>query len=154
MRATRPAKPPGSGRRGETECSGFFILRNARKVTTKCLRSRVTRSDDIGTTALSFLGTITGKLSSSAAILKFRRRMRIPTDRAGVLNSIRRLPKFNPIERFPEQYPRLDAAREARGDDALIEEPGSHVTRWWREMDSISRFAYFFDKPSNHTDIS
>ena len=139
VRATRPAKPSGSGRRGETECSGFFILRNARKVTTKCLRSRVTRSDDIGTTALSFLGTITGKLSSSAAILKFRRRMRIPTDRAGVLNSIRRLPKFNPIERFPEQYPRLDAAREARGDAALIEEPGSHVTRWWREQDSNPR---------------
>src|ERR1700730_7832656 len=65
--------------------------------------------------------------------------MRIPTDRAGVLNSIRRLPKFNPIERFPEQYPRLDAAREARGDAALIEEPGSHVTRWWREKDSNPR---------------
>jgi hypothetical protein len=34
---------------------------------------------------------------------------------------------------------RLDAAREARGDAALIEEPGSHVTRWWRERDSNPR---------------
>src|ERR1700736_1887292 len=70
VRATRAAKPSGSGRRGETECSGFFIVRNARKATTKCLRSRLTRSGDIGTAALSFLGTITGKLSSSAAALE------------------------------------------------------------------------------------
>ena len=55
---------------------GFFIARNARKATTKCLRRRLTRSGDIGTAALSFLGTITGKLSSSAAVLKFCRRMR------------------------------------------------------------------------------
>jgi len=34
------------------------------------LRSRLTGSGDIGTTALSFLGTITGKLSSSAAALE------------------------------------------------------------------------------------
>src|SRR5580692_3026445 len=74
-RATRAAKPSGSGRRGETECSGFFVVRNERKVTTKCLRSRLTRSGDIGTNTLSFLGTITGKLSSSAAVLKFCRRM-------------------------------------------------------------------------------
>jgi hypothetical protein len=40
------------------------------------LRSRITRSADIGTVALSFLGTITGKLSSSAAILTFHWRMR------------------------------------------------------------------------------
>jgi hypothetical protein len=39
------------------------MVRNARKVWTKCLRSRLTRSGDIGTTALSFLGIITGKLS-------------------------------------------------------------------------------------------
>src|SRR6476660_9182943 len=83
VRATRPAKPSGSVRRGETECSGFFILRNARKVTTKCLRSRLTRSDDIGTTALSFLGTITGKPSSSSAALKFCRRMRGSIDGVG-----------------------------------------------------------------------
>jgi hypothetical protein len=76
VRATWPAKPSGSGRMGETECSGSFIVRNARKVTTKCLRSRLTRAGDIGTTALSFLGTITGKLSSSAAALKLSRRMR------------------------------------------------------------------------------
>ena len=73
MRATRAAKPSGSGHRGETECSELFIVRNARKATTKCLRSRLTRSGDIGTAALSFLGTITGKLSSSAAALKFCR---------------------------------------------------------------------------------
>src|SRR6476661_7978752 len=71
VRATRAAKPAGSGRRGETECSGSFVVRNERKVTTKCLRSRLTRSGDIGTAALAFLGTITGKLSSSAAALKF-----------------------------------------------------------------------------------
>jgi hypothetical protein len=76
VRATRPAKPSGSGRKGETECSEFFMLRNVRKVTTKCLRSRLTRSGDIGTAALSFLGTITGKPSSSSAALKFCRRMR------------------------------------------------------------------------------
>jgi hypothetical protein len=52
------------------------MVRNARKVRTKCLRSRLTRSGDIGTTALSFLGIITGKLSSSAAALKVCRRMR------------------------------------------------------------------------------
>src|SRR5712671_4193595 len=33
VRATRPAKPSGSGRKGETECSEFFMLRNVRKVT-------------------------------------------------------------------------------------------------------------------------
>ena len=55
---------------------GFFIVGNARRATTKCLPSRLTRSGDIGTAALSFLGTITGKLSSSAAALKFCRRMR------------------------------------------------------------------------------
>ena len=55
VRATRAAKPSGSGRRGETECSGFFVVRNERKVTAKCLRSRITRSRDIGTAALSFL---------------------------------------------------------------------------------------------------
>src|SRR5215471_15168548 len=81
-RATRPAKPSGSGRRGETECLGFFIVRNARRVITKCLRSRLTRSFDVGTTALSFLGTITGKLSSSALALGFSRRMRGSFDRA------------------------------------------------------------------------
>jgi DNA invertase Pin-like site-specific DNA recombinase len=74
--ATRAAKPSGSGRRGETERSGFFVVRNERKVTTKCLRSRLTRSSYIGTAALSFLGTITGKLSSSAAAVKLCRRMR------------------------------------------------------------------------------
>src|SRR5271166_6002458 len=63
VRATRPSKPPGSGGRGEAVCLGFFIVRNARKATTKCLRSRLTRSCDVGTVALSFLGTITGKLS-------------------------------------------------------------------------------------------
>src|SRR5438552_7039578 len=56
-RATRAAKPSGSGRRGETELRIF--VRNERKVTTKCLRNRLTRSGDIGTNALSFLGTIT-----------------------------------------------------------------------------------------------
>ena len=45
------------------ESSGFFIVRSARKTTTKRLRSRLKRSGDVGTTALSFLGTITGQLS-------------------------------------------------------------------------------------------
>ena len=40
------------------------------------LRSRLTRSSDIGTAVLSFLGTITGKLSSSAAVLNLCRRRR------------------------------------------------------------------------------
>src|SRR5258707_1007284 len=44
VRATRPAKPSGSGRRGETECSGFVILRNARKV----LRLYVERVPEVG----------------------------------------------------------------------------------------------------------
>jgi hypothetical protein len=73
--ATRPAKPSGSGRSGDAEYSGFFILRNVRKTTTKCLRNRLTRSGDIGTAAFSFLGTITGKLSSSA-VSKLCRRIR------------------------------------------------------------------------------
>ena len=54
---------------------GILLVRNERKVTTKCLRSRITRSRDIGTAALSFLGIITGKLSSSAGF-GFCRRMR------------------------------------------------------------------------------
>jgi hypothetical protein len=72
VRATRAAKPSGSGRRDDTECSGFFIVRNARKATTKCLRSCLTRSAVIGTTALSFLGTITGTLWSSASAIPAR----------------------------------------------------------------------------------
>jgi len=32
----------------------------------------------------------------------------------------------------------------------MIEESGSHRTPRWREMDSISRFAYFFEQSSNH----
>ena len=37
---------------------GFFIVGNARRATTKCLPSRLTRSGDIGTAALSFLGNL------------------------------------------------------------------------------------------------
>jgi hypothetical protein len=48
-----------------------------------CLRSRLTRSSDIGTAALSFLGTITGKLSSSAAALKLSVACEVPFDCAG-----------------------------------------------------------------------
>jgi hypothetical protein len=41
------------------------------------LRSRLTRSADIGTVALPFLRTINGKLSSSGAVMTFHRRMRV-----------------------------------------------------------------------------
>ena len=75
VRATRAAKPLGSGRRGDTERWESFISRNRRKVTIRCLRRRLTRSRDTGTAALSFLGTITGKLSPARA-LKLCRRMR------------------------------------------------------------------------------
>jgi hypothetical protein len=43
------------------------------QVEIKCLRRRLTRSRDIGTAVLSFLGTITGKLSSSATALRWCR---------------------------------------------------------------------------------
>jgi hypothetical protein len=45
-------------------------------VTIKCLHSLLTRSRRIGTAAFSFLGTITGRVSSSTTALNFCRRMR------------------------------------------------------------------------------
>jgi len=50
-------------------------------------------------------------------------------------------------------YSRLKADTTGRTPN-MIEESGSHRTPRWREMDSISRFAYFFEQSSNHADLS
>ena len=55
-------KPSGSGRSGDADSTGRFIVRMARSDCTRCLRSRRTRSGSIGTSARVFSGTITAWL--------------------------------------------------------------------------------------------
>ena len=66
-RATLPFRPSGSGRSGDADPTGSFIVRMARSDATRCLRSRRTRSDDVGTSAFRFSGTITVAWSSASA---------------------------------------------------------------------------------------
>jgi inosine-uridine nucleoside N-ribohydrolase len=52
-------KPSGSGRSGEADSTGRFMVRIARSDCTRCLRSRHTRSGSIDTKARVFSGTVT-----------------------------------------------------------------------------------------------
>ena len=64
-RATRAAKPVGTGRRGAARRSRCFALRRSFRMPIRCSRRRRTRSGATGASGFSLRGTITGRLSLS-----------------------------------------------------------------------------------------